>query len=97
MKTFNLNNFVKVKLTDYGKDLFYHRQDEFNSFVGKQILTPQYPHVDEEGFTEFQLHEFMNVFGRYMTVGFNNIIENNNIYICEKDLEDCDELQKSMR
>lgn len=90
MKKFNINDFIKVKLTDLGTDIFYHQYDELNKFYGREMIKPHYPNVDKEGFTEFQLHEFMNLFGKYMVNGFDLVIENNSIYICEEDLEDCD-------
>ena len=91
MKKLNINHIIKVKLTDHGKDIFYHQHDELNKYWGREVIKPYYPPVDEEGFTEFQAHEFMNIYGKYLVNGFDLVIENNNIYIYEKDLEDCDE------
>jgi hypothetical protein len=45
----NLNDEVKVKLTNYGRDL-----------LAKKRLTRQ---PDEAGYTKFQLWELMNIFG----------------------------------
>jgi hypothetical protein len=45
----NLNHEVKIKLTDYGRDL-----------LAKKRLTRQ---PDEAGYTKFQLWELMNIFG----------------------------------
>ena len=76
MKKLNINEFIKVKLTERGKDIFYHQYDGLNSRLG------------ENGFTEFQLHEFMNLYGRYMINGLPSVIEDNHIYIYEKDLRE---------
>lgn len=65
----NLNEIVKFKLTDYGKDIYYHRYDSLNEFMqmcfGKQIDASM-PKVDEEGYTEMRLWEFMGIYGPHM-------------------------------
>lgn len=75
MVKINLNETVKVKLTDYGKDIFYHRYDLINQVYGKEIITPKMSKVDEEGYTTFQLHNFMYIFGNYMRMGCKNVIK----------------------
>lgn len=62
----NLNESVKVKLTDYAKDIYYHQYDEVNKLAGKQIIKPSYPKVDEDGYATFQLWGFMRLFGPYI-------------------------------
>ena len=44
----NLNETVKVKLTDLGKDIFYHRFDDLNKYYGRQIVKPQFPKCDKD-------------------------------------------------
>ena len=87
MKVFNINNIIKVRLTDRGKDIFYHQHDELNDFYGKEILKPRYPDVDEDGFTSFQLWHFMEIYGPHTHIGMDNYIENNDIYMFDKDLK----------
>ena len=48
MKKLNLNCIIKVKLTDYGKDIFYHQYDELNKASGRTIIKPHFPDVDAE-------------------------------------------------
>jgi hypothetical protein len=92
MKKINLNDIVKVKLTDYGKYVFYHRYDVTNTYYGREVIHPHYPVEDPNGFVEFQLHDLMNLYGHYLVDGVPNlVIENNSVYICEEYLEDCDE------
>ena len=91
MKKLNINNYIKVKLTDKGKDIFYHQFDELNKFYGKEMVKSKYPEVDDDGFTEIQMWHFMNIYGPHMFNGMKMVIENNNIYIDESYLEDCDE------
>lgn len=86
MKTLNLNDIIKVKLTDAGKDIFYHRFDGFNAICKREMIKPRYPDVDEDGFTKFQLWHFMDIYGQHMSLIGPTLIEHNNIYICEEDL-----------
>ena len=71
----NINEYVKVKLTDYGKEIFYHQYDEINSFYKCEKIKPHYPKVDKEGYASFQLWYFMNLYGRYIDMGMQNVIE----------------------
>lgn len=71
----NINEYVKVKLTDYGKEIFYHQYDNLNKAFGKEIIKPSYPTVDSDGYTSFQLWYFMNLYGRYIDMGMQNVIE----------------------
>lgn len=82
MTKINLNDIIKVKLTDRGKDIFYHQHDEFNQ-CARKIIKPSYPKVDEEGFTSFQLWYFMQLYGPHIHMGMDNFIEHNNIYFEE--------------
>lgn len=71
----NINEHVKVKLTDYGKEIFYHQYDKLNKTYGKEIIKPSFPTVDSDGYTSFQLWCFMNLYGRYIDMGLQNVIE----------------------
>ena len=37
----NLNDVVKFKLTDHGKDIFYHRFDEVNAKMSIRMAIPE--------------------------------------------------------
>jgi hypothetical protein len=59
----NLNEYIKVKLTDKGKEIYrnyYHYIDD------EDVPTLD---VDEEGFCKFQLWEFMQIFGEHFHMG----------------------------
>ena len=91
MKHLNLNSTIKVRLTDYGKDIFYHYFDDLNIFIvsrGGKEIEPCYPNVDENGYSKFQLWDFMNIYGPYMRLGARNVIEPLEICIDENDLEE---------
>lgn len=84
MKQLNWNHTVKVKLTDIGKDIYFHQYDELIKIGHK--FTPRYPIEDEKGFCEFQLWYFMQLYGPHIGVGFPNIVEDISFYIEEKEL-----------
>ena len=63
----NLNDFIKVKLNDLGKDVYRHS------------LFGQDPKVDENGYTEFQLWVFMNIYGAYIGMTDPPILETMNV------------------
>lgn len=71
----NLNEPIKVKLTQMGKDIYYHQFDSLNKAIGKEICKPSYPVEDEDGYTEFQLWYFMNLYGNFIDIGSSDVID----------------------
>lgn len=74
----NLNENVKFKLTDYGKDIYYHRFDELNETIirkGGKPLTPRMPEVDANGYTTMQLWCFIELYGNYIRMAMPNVIK----------------------
>lgn len=71
----NLNEPIKVKLTQLGKDIYYHRFDSINRAIGEDICKPSYPVEDEDGYTEFQLWYFMNLYGDFIDIGSSDVID----------------------
>lgn len=74
----NLNDVVKFKLTDHGKDIYFHQYDELNELLRTKGLKPlgnRYPKVDEEGYTEMQLWQFIELFGNHIGITKPNVIE----------------------
>ena len=76
---FNLNQFIKVKLTGEGKkilkEMYNLNNDDLKSF-----------YTDDE-YAKFQLWQFMNIFGKYLFNGsIIQLIKKNNIIISEEDL-----------
>ena len=90
MKKFNLNDYIKVKLTDYGKDIYFHKLDVLITEYPllRDQLKPCFPETDENGFTEFQMWEFIQLYGPYIYLGAENVIEDIEIYIDEKYLKE---------
>lgn len=86
MKKLNWNSIVKVKLTPHGKDIYYHRFDEM---IARGVnLKPEYPKIDKDGFTEFQLWSFMHIFGHYIHMAAKDVVEEIYFYIDDCDLEE---------
>jgi len=83
----NLNDNIKVKLTEHGKDIYYHQYDRTNAFFGKEVCKPNYPKVDEDGYTTFQLWCFMELYGVHMGMTLPNVIEPLDIVFDEPTIE----------
>lgn len=71
----NLNEPIKVKLTDWGKEIYYHQYDRINQIAGREICKPKFPKEDENGYTEFQLWCFIELYGMHMGMTLPNVIE----------------------
>lgn len=71
----NLNEPIKVKLTDWGKEIYYHQYDRTNQIAGREICKPRFPKEDENGYTEFQLWCFIELYGEHMGMTLPNVIE----------------------
>ena len=71
----NLNEPIKVKLTDWGKEIYYHQYDRTNQIAGREICKPKFPKEDENGYTEFQLWRFIELYGEHMGMTLPNVIE----------------------
>lgn len=81
----NLNEYVKVKLSDLGKEIYYHQYDETNRTIelhGEKPIKPTMPKVDEEGYTQFQIWQLMNLYGEYMTMCGERVFETLDVIIC---------------
>lgn len=83
----NLNDMIKVKLTNFGKTIYRHQCEEINAVTGSKICKIEYPTEDEDGYAEFQLWDFMQLYGRYMSMGSPNVIEPLEI-ICKRRTDD---------
>lgn len=76
---FNINDYVKVKLTDYGKLCLKKNYDDMMEFLkswyGDDMekyswLEFKLPEEDGEGYSEWQLWKLMQEFGKYCENGF---------------------------
>lgn len=70
MKSFNINSTVKVKLTEYGKQMLERDHNEFWSAWGMLDKYPYTPRKeDENGYMEFQLWSLIYQLGKYCNIG----------------------------
>lgn len=91
MKRINLNDIVKVKLTPHGANIYYNRLSRLNELLKEKCINPivvRLPEVDRNGYTKFQLWDFINIYGEYIGLTKENVITDLCLYIDEKDLED---------
>jgi len=73
----NLNDRIKVKLTVKGIKAYIDHMNEPNerAKIGRPIKTKWLlPSIDDEGYTQFQLWEFINIFGHYFYLGNNDVV-----------------------
>ena len=81
----NLNEIVKVKLTPLGAEIYYKQFDELNKECGREICKPQMPQIDKDGYTEFQLWHFIELYGEHIGMCKPNVIEPLEIVYCRND------------
>lgn len=79
----NLNETIKVKLTPYGAEIYYKQFDELNKQRGREICKPHMPRIDKDGYTEFQLWHFMELYGEHIGMCKPNVIDPIEIVLCE--------------
>ena len=66
MKSFNINETVKVRLTKYGKELHKQQWEDFWNSVGRLKEFPYTPPIeDENGYVQFQMWDLMEKFGNH--------------------------------
>ena len=84
MKKLNWNSKVKVRLTDKGKSIYFHQWDDF--IKKGAAITPTYPDMDEDGYCEMQLWQFMSLYGEHIGLCKTDIVHNIAFYISDDDL-----------
>jgi hypothetical protein len=62
---FNMNDYVKIKLNDYGKECYIKHYEKIAPMLGYQPEAK----VDEDGYYKDQLHSIINIFGEYIGLG----------------------------
>lgn len=86
MFTYNINDRIKVKLTCHGKAILEHEvADTMNMLKNLNFSDDYFPYPeDEDGYIEFQLWNFMRIFGSHFHVGCFPIIEHNEIIFIDE-------------
>ena len=72
---FNLNEHVKVKLTDYGRKV--HMEDHYNFWLDRNLPVQKYipPREDKDGWSSWQMWSLMESFGKYVGLGTKNVFD----------------------
>lgn len=79
----NLNDIIRVKLTDHGKDIYFHQNDDL---IKRGVrINRSMPKEDADGYTKFQLWHFMELYGSYIGMAKENVILPLDIYIGESE------------
>lgn len=70
---FNINQYVKVKLTQEGINIYESRNDKLNEYIdihgGKKLKRPIYSEkCDSEGYIKMQMWDFMELFGEHIDI-----------------------------
>ena len=63
----NLNDRIKVKLTPLGAEIYYNRYDLLKSSIraiGGVCTEPKMPKIDENGYTEMTMWQFIELYGK---------------------------------
>lgn len=65
----NLNEKVKFKLSEHGKEIYRHRYDGYGFEYDRE------PELDDNGYMEMQLWTFMQIFGEHMIMGMSEVVQ----------------------
>ena len=84
-KETNLNYYIKVKLTEKGKEIYQEYLN--NIFEEYEINDIPKIEVDEEGYTEFQMWNFVRIFGKHFSMLGDNLCETNCLVQVKEDME----------
>lgn len=68
-KRLNINNAVKVKLTETGHKEMERQHYELYESIGREAPKFERKNVDSNGYSSFQMHTLMNRFGHMLTLG----------------------------
>lgn len=65
----NLNEIVKFKLSEHGKEVYRHRYDGYGFEYNRE------PEIDDDGYMRMQLWTFMQIFGEHMIMGMPEVLK----------------------
>lgn len=68
---FNINDYVMVRLTDYGRALHRERFDELKAAFPRMTLEYQPKEEDEDGWSKWQAWDLIQSFGPNINMGGN--------------------------
>ena len=77
----NLNYHIKVKLNDYGKQIHH----DYWKDICRDANVSYKLEVDEEGYSSFQIHDFMHIFGPQATLAAKPFLETTDVLVERRD------------
>lgn len=88
MFTYNINDKIKVKLTEHGKAILRNEvADTMRKLKNLNLPDDYFPYPeDEDGYTEFQLWNFMRIFGSHFWNGCPPILDTNKIIFIDSEV-----------
>ncbi|MCK9293422.1 hypothetical protein M0P25_05075 [archaeon] len=77
---FNINDYVYIKLTDYGKEKLKENFEKEISYLPEKQKEKIREHFkiheeDKDGWSKWQLWDLMNKLGKYWVMGCENVFE----------------------
>ncbi len=72
---FNINNTVRVKLTDHGRKIHHFQHLELNKQMPRTRVPYRAPTEDAEGWSEWQLWHLIETFGPHVGMGMKQPFE----------------------
>jgi len=66
---FNVNDSVRVRLTDYGKEILRKEFDVMHESFPMAFKEFALPKEDSEGWSSWQMWSLMETFGKYIRLG----------------------------
>lgn len=70
----NINDYIKVKLTEYGKSVYNDYFKKYNIDINVENK------LDKDGYLTDQIHSIVNIFGKYLVMGTPLVFETNMMY-----------------
>lgn len=64
----NVNDHIHVKLSDRGRSILYQMRNDLNKNL-RRPLPDLVIAIDKDGYTKFQIWDFMSIFGVYIGMG----------------------------
>ena len=83
MTSFNINEKVKVRLTEHGRAILEADINPLNYCGQQELLDYAYEKIrpDSDGYNSFQMWQLMSIFGDKMYNGAENVFESNLIHL----------------
>lgn len=83
MTSFNINEQVKVRLTEHGRAILKAGINPLEYCGQQDLLDYAYEKIrpDSDGYNIFQMWQLMSIFGDKMYNGAENVFESNLIYL----------------